>query len=241
MKLDTEAALGKAQQSERFQAHIGAMNAQSTLGAKSNASGMQLRRELTIVDYQNLVRSLRKSLQSKNEIIETLLQKEQQVSRRCRIQRKLLDHFREQLDTQQVEVDALQDLIKRNQRSVQAEPVREQSRVVSLDTALLRINGVDVSKSVAEPTAEWLEEIDMDEFQPVEDLQERNFLSQVLEGMSQKMNQRISAIRQYLNAENLHSVMAKANQTIVRWVSQVRLMLSTLWEKFPIAQSLKDR
>lgn len=179
MSIGNESTLSAAKNTEPM-CNIGSMNHM----LPQTSDGRQKCTQLSSAEYRRLIVDLQTRLNKRDTLIKSFQARQEKLSRRCRVQRKLIDYLREQNTSQSQQIAALEYTpVHASAQAVSAEQIREQRRVQSLDGALSRILGVEIPEKTSVPGDEiarsQLDEIDLEEFQPIVEHETSNLLSQL--------------------------------------------------------------
>ncbi len=148
------------------------MGAMSHLLTQTSSDGQKFK-QLTSADYRRLIVDLQTRLNERDNLVKSIQARQEKLSRSCRVQRKLIDYLREQNTSQAQQIVELQCTpAHASTQAVSEQQIRTRGRVQSLDGALSRILGVEIPEpkspvATDEIALYQLDEIDMEEFQPV--------------------------------------------------------------------------
>ena len=122
--------------------------------------------KLSISEYQQLVVHLHKTIEKTERQRVVLEQENQQLVRRCRIQRRLITYLRGAASTNASQLSECEGQLQlaRNQ------PVTRTQRVVSLNGALQKISGVELTEQTIE-RSELVAAIDPQDLQSIDELE----------------------------------------------------------------------
>lgn len=166
----------------------------SPLASRSKAVVVKKNQQPSVSEYQQLVHLLQKRLKQTETENRTFRDQQKRLSKRCRIQRTLIAHLREQVSDQRQKITDFENRLFLSSGIDSQETRTTRSRVVSLNSALLRISGVEVpTEPHSAQRSEFsisTEAIDLEEFQPIEDIEDKQALSEKL----YLLNRRISLV-----------------------------------------------